>query len=96
VRDEIRNVVFGTLAFSPDGKLLAYEHGIRWPGAAGDVDIRLCKAETGEVVRKLQGHKGKVWSLAFSPDGERASKAIKIRVVRPEEKRPEKPEPAQC
>ena len=60
---------FNAVAFSPDSKVLAFAEGTPWQEEPGDVDIRLCEADTGKVLRKLQGHKGKVWSVAFSPDG---------------------------
>lgn len=52
-----------SFAFSPDGRFLA---------AAGDGNTaRLWNADTGELVRDLKGHKGKVTSLAFSSDGKK-------------------------
>ena len=50
-----------TIAFSPDGKLLA--------SGGMDETIRLCDAVTGKPRRVLTGHEGRVKSLAFSPDG---------------------------
>jgi WD40 repeat protein len=50
-----------TLAFSPDGKLLA----------AGRLDgrIRLWRVDTGTLLRDLPAHDRAVTALAFSPDG---------------------------
>jgi WD40 repeat protein len=50
-----------TLAFAPDGKLLA--------GGNKDHTIRLWDTTTGKEVRRLQGHAKGVTSIAFAPDG---------------------------
>jgi WD40 repeat protein len=73
---------FNAVAFSPDGKMLAFAEGTPWQEAPGDVDIRLCEADTGKVLRKLKGHKGKVWSLAFSPDGKMLAAASRDDPIR--------------
>ena len=52
------------LAFSPDGQLLASGHG--WSDAA----IRLWDAHTCALVGSLEGHRGWVSKLVFSPDGQ--------------------------
>jgi len=59
-----------TIAFSPDGRLLAYDV---------EYTARLCDAATGKEVRKLEGHQqvisdrgitsGYLNALTFSPDG---------------------------
>ena len=59
-----------TIAFSPDDRLLAFDV---------EYSIRLCAADTGKEIRKLEGHQkvvsdrgitsGYVNALAFSPDG---------------------------
>jgi WD40 repeat protein len=56
------------LAFSPDGATLAAANGDFYgqnePGEVWLWDVR------GESARaKLRGHKGHVWSVAFTPDG---------------------------
>jgi WD40 repeat protein len=56
--DEVRAV-----AFSPDGRLLAYAHA--HSVAVLDVTVPTSPAETVT----LTGHSGTVWALAFSPDG---------------------------
>ena len=50
-----------SLAFSPDGKLLA--------SASKDGTIGLWDAKTGESKQVLRGHKGDVLRLVISPDG---------------------------
>jgi WD40 repeat protein len=73
--------VFDAVAFSPDSKLLAWAEGTSFIGQPGDVDIRLCDVNTGDVVRKLQGHKDKVWSVAFAPDGKTVAAASRDEAV---------------
>jgi WD40 repeat protein len=51
---------FTSVAFSPDGKLLAAGSAIG--------RVRLWTVG-GSLVRVLNGHKGPVWSLSFAPDG---------------------------
>ena len=62
------------VAFSPDGRQAYsasggfHDHG--WQDGS-DSAIRVWDVETGKEVRKLEGHKGIVWSVAVSPDGRR-------------------------
>jgi len=50
-----------SLAFSPDGKMLAT--------GSSDHEIRLWNLSTGEKLKTLSGHTGDVSALAYSPDG---------------------------
>jgi RNA polymerase sigma factor (sigma-70 family) len=53
-----------TIAFSPDGRVLAFS-GLH------DPTIRLLEVSCGRERRRLIGHRGPVSSLAFTPDGRR-------------------------
>jgi WD40 repeat protein len=53
-----------SLAFSPDGKLLASG------GIAGDTALRFWDASTGKQVGTLSGHSGQISSLEFARDSE--------------------------
>ena len=55
------NHVVNSVAFSPDGRLLA--------SGGFDKTVRLWDPATGERRRTLTGHAGTVYGVAFSPDG---------------------------
>ena len=50
-----------TIAFSPDGRLVAT--------GGNDRTVRLWDSETGQLQFTLEGHRDDVMSIAFSPDG---------------------------
>jgi WD40 repeat protein/uncharacterized caspase-like protein len=52
-----------SVAFSPDGKLLATAGG-------EDKLVKLWQVSTGLEIRTLVGHSGNVYTVAFSPDGQ--------------------------
>ena len=60
LRDHERTV--WTVAFSPDGKLVAT--------GSGDQSVKLWDAGSGRLVKTLTGHQGYVHAVAFSPDGQ--------------------------
>jgi WD40 repeat protein len=62
-----------SLAFSPDGKTVAWVKD-PWGDPAGtrespEREIRLLDITTGKDIATLRGYKGGVWPLVFSPDG---------------------------
>ena len=56
----------GSIAFSPDGKLLA---------VGGYKDVQLLDAASGKVLATLSGHADVVRALAFTPDGTKLTSA---------------------
>jgi WD40 repeat protein len=60
-----------TIAYSPDGKMLA--------SSSGDLTARLWEVDTGKVNIVLEGHHGEVDSVAFSPDGRLVATGVRTR-----------------
>jgi RNA polymerase sigma factor (sigma-70 family) len=50
-----------SVAFAPDGQLLAAAHG---------KDLRLWQVGTGTLVRQLKGHSERIFAIAFRPGGQ--------------------------
>ena len=69
-----RSCQFTSVAFSPDGRWLA--------AGATDGLIYVWDAQTGGLLRWMEGHAGGVTSVAFSPDGERLASGSDDRTVR--------------
>jgi WD40 repeat protein len=58
----------GCMVFSPDGKTLAAISAHPW-------HVGLYDAATGKNLRRLEGHKGPSYTLAFTPDGKELASA---------------------
>ena len=63
-----------TVAFAPDGRLLA----------SGGVDkvVNVWNVSTGKLVKTLTGHSGAVDGIAFSPDGKRIASGDRQKTIR--------------
>jgi WD40 repeat protein len=63
-----------SVAFSPDGKLLAT--------SSQDSTVRLWEVETGKVRHTLKGHDGEIDSVAFAPDGKTLASGCKDKTIK--------------
>jgi WD40 repeat protein len=52
---------FNSVAFSPDGRFIA--------SGSDDNTVKLWDADSGKLIRSLEGHQNWVRGVAFSPDG---------------------------
>jgi hypothetical protein len=57
-----------TTAYSPDGRLLAFE-------VSGGGTIKLIDSTSARQIRNIRGHKGSLHTLAFNPDGKQIAAA---------------------
>jgi WD40 repeat protein/serine/threonine protein kinase len=62
------------LAYSPDGKRLAF--------AAAENTVQVCNADSGRALLVLKGHTGRVQSVGFSPDGKRLASTSEDKTLR--------------
>ncbi|MBX5455463.1 MAG: protein kinase [Thermogemmatispora sp.] len=69
-----RNSSIYTLAWSPDGRLLA--------SSGADGSVQIWEALSGRLQQCCNGHRGPVYSLAWSPDGQRLASAGRDGTVR--------------
>ena len=70
---------FWSVAFSPDGKRLAFSSG-DWGYTTKPCELKICDASSGQETLTLKGHgdgpgRNAIWSVAFSPDGNRLASA---------------------
>jgi WD40 repeat protein len=66
-----------TIAFSPDGRLVA-----TCAGGSDDPVVHVWDAASGRSVHELRGHKGNACTVAFSPDGRTVASGGRDRTVR--------------
>ena len=61
MQGNVRSTEFISMAFTPDGSILA--------SGSWDSEIHLWEVATGKHTKTLTGHVGNVTNVAFSPDG---------------------------
>src|SRR5262249_28858499 len=71
-----------SLAFSPDGRVIASGGGRRIPVADDSNVAQLWEVATGRLLVTLAGHGRQVRSVVFSPDGRRVITTSDDRIVR--------------
>jgi WD40 repeat protein len=70
----LRHMGVTSVAYSPDGKLLA--------SGGNDRTVRLWEVPTGKEVQRLEGHGDRVGSVVFAPDGKSLASASNDGTVR--------------
>jgi len=74
LRDSLGGVSVTSVAFSPDGQVIAT--------GRDDLRVKLWDVSTGQEVRTLRGHTSRITDVAFSPDGKLLASTSNERVMR--------------
>jgi WD40 repeat protein/serine/threonine protein kinase len=64
-----------SVAFSPDGKRVAFTSGNYTDPKNRAGEVKVCDAQTGRELLTCRGHTGPVTGVAYSPDGKRLASA---------------------